>query len=70
MKLTYQIEGEKVIIKDGNVFCNNLPLKEMVEEVISLESSQPQDGYYPQLTKYFNDLELIKTECEHKNRVY
>jgi len=59
MKVDFKINGENVTIEDGEVTCNDKELQAQVTEVISLESQPTQEGYYPSLSSFFEDIEFI-----------
>lgn len=69
MKVRLKINGIDVTIKDGDVKCNDKLLKQEIESVLLLgDDAPPQDGYYPQLKKYFSTVEFIG--IEDKETVY
>ena len=64
MIVRLKIYGENVTINDGDVICENKALKEIVDGVLDLQSQPTQQGYYPTLSEYIDDLELISIEGE------
>jgi hypothetical protein len=71
MKVIFKINKEYVTIEDGEVSCTDMLLKNQVQDVITIgEPSPPQNGFYPMLIEYFDNVELIKVEEDDKDLVY
>ena len=72
MKVKFKLDNEIVIIDDKKgVICNDDFTKKEVELILSFGNSYgPQDGFYPILKDYFENVELLEIIGEPKNRVY